>query len=119
MKVKAGDLLGYSVGNKLRAFDFGVYNSSHIQNFINKKRFETIEKFIHADCPFDYFPVALKDQFYDLFGPKPLRQPKSCRGARGISGTIAEPWFDTEGVHLPAFGQTRFFTCNHRDNNEW
>ena len=107
MHIQSGQVLGYALKEVASNIDFGVYNSTHIQSFINKNRFNSVKKFIHSDCPYDYYPSNLKSRFYDLFGPKPLNQPKSCRGARGVEGTIAGPWFDTKEVHLPAFEQTQ------------
>lgn len=106
----AGELIGTTSGTaQARSFDFGVYHSDREQTFLNNNRFHPVEAFRHSTCPYDYYSGSLRDQMYDLFGPKPLAQPVSCRGPRGVDGTIAGPWFDTvEVFSTPHYGQTEF-----------
>ncbi|TMU56062.1 hypothetical protein [Flagellimonas algicola] len=106
----AGELIGTTSGTvQAKSFDFGVYHSERQLTFLNNDRFHPVETFRHATCPYDYFTSDLRNQMYDLFGPKPLAQPLSCRGPRGRAGTIAGPWFDTEEVFsTPYHGQTEF-----------
>ena len=96
--VTAGQLLGWSKNGLV--FDLGVYNSTQKMNFINPERFRTFIKEFHASCPFDYYTPVLKTQMYDLFGPKPLMQPLSCRDSRDKIGTIAGSWFDTQEISI-------------------
>lgn len=110
LKLSAGDLIGTTSGTvQAKSFDFGVYHSERPLTFLNDDRFHPVETFKYASCPYDYFTPALRTQMYDLFGPKPLAQPLSCRGPRGKEGTIAGTWFDTQEVFsTPYFGQTEF-----------
>lgn len=110
LQVSAGDLLGTTSGTaQAKSFDFGVYHSERPLTFLNNDRFHPVETFKYASCPYDYYTSGLRDQMYDLFGPKPLVQPLSCRGPRGKEGTIAGTWFDTQEVFsTPYFGQTEF-----------
>ncbi|TAI48525.1 hypothetical protein [Flagellimonas allohymeniacidonis] len=110
LQVSAGELIGTTSGTvQAKSFDFGVYHSERPQTFVNNERFHPVETFRYSSCPYDYYSGALRNQMYDLFGPKPLAQPLDCRGPRGVTGTIAGPWFDTEEVFsTPYFGQTEF-----------
>ncbi len=110
LQVSAGDLIGTTSGTpQARSFDFGVYHSERPQTFLNNERFYPVETFRYSTCPYDYYTGDLRNQMYALFGPKPLTQPLDCRGPRGVSGTLAGPWFDTiEVFSTPYFGQTEF-----------
>ncbi len=110
LQVSAGELIGTTSGTpQAKSFDFGVYHSERPLTFLNNDRFHPVETFRYASCPYDYYGATLRNQMYDLFGPKPLTQPLSCRGPRGAAGTIAGTWFDTvEVFSTPYFGQTEF-----------
>ncbi|MEX0315438.1 MAG: hypothetical protein AB3N18_14775 [Allomuricauda sp.] len=110
LSVSAGDLIGTTSGTvQAGSFDFGVYHSERSQTFLNNDRFHPVETFRYSTCPYGYYSGSLRTAMYDLFGPKPLAQPLSCRGPRGKAGTIAGPWFDTEEVFsTPYHGQTEF-----------
>ncbi|WP_430965437.1 hypothetical protein [Spongiimicrobium sp. 2-473A-2-J] len=110
LPVSAGEQIGTTSGTaQAKSFDFGVYHSERPLTFLNNDRFHPVETFRYSSCPYDYFTSDLSSQMYDLFGPKPLAQPLSCRGPRGRAGTIAGPWFDTvEVFSTPHFGQTEF-----------
>ncbi len=110
LQFEAGELLGTTSGTaQAKSFDFGVYHSDRPQAFLNNDRFHPVETFRFSSCPYDYYSGSLRNQMYDLFGPKPLAQPLDCRGPRGVAGTIAGPWFDTvEVFSTPHFGQTEF-----------
>ncbi|NAY92173.1 hypothetical protein GTQ34_09595 [Muricauda sp. JGD-17] len=110
LQISAGELIGTTSGTaEAKSFDFGVYRSERPLTFLNNDRFHPVETFRYASCPYDYFTTDLRNQMYDLFGPKPLAQPISCRGPRGKEGALAGPWFDTVEVFSnPHFGQTQF-----------
>ncbi|MDC6367247.1 MULTISPECIES: hypothetical protein [Flavobacteriaceae] len=109
LKLSAGDLMGTTSGTaQAKSFDFGVYHGERSQNFLNNDRFHPVETFRYSTCPYDYYTSDLQNQMYALFGPKPLAQPLDCRGPRGRAGTIAGPWFDTDEVVTPYYGQTRY-----------
>ncbi|MEM9649756.1 MAG: hypothetical protein AAF969_14860 [Bacteroidota bacterium] len=110
LSFSARELIGTTSGTaQAKSFDFGVYHSERSQTFLNDDRFHPVETFKHSTCPYDYYSGSLRDQMYDLFGPKPLNQPLDCRGPRGVAGTIAGPWFDTvEVFSTPHYGQTEF-----------
>ena len=66
VEIKAGELVGYSIGAKFEQWDFGIYNST------KKREHNDVDAPVHyrdqiADCPYDYFPTEKKDIYYSMF----------------------------------------------------
>ncbi len=98
----AGELVGYTWA---ASWDFGVYNSTNRNQFVNQARYDTgyEDQELHAECPYDYYADPLRLANYARFGaPGRARvSVDSCRGAsRDVAGTIAGAWFhaDRPGV---------------------
>ena len=92
VSLEAGELIGYTAGTiTAHNWDFGVYNASNSNPFINQARYETTANLagsLHADCPYDYFREALRNQLYTLL------PAEDCGSAsRDQLGTIAGTWF--------------------------
>ena len=90
--LKAGELIGYTSGTIVaHNWDFGVYNASNSNPFVNQARYETTANLagsLYADCPYDYFQDALRKQFYAL-----LPNEDCGSASRDELGTIAGTWF--------------------------
>jgi len=66
--VKAGELVGYSIGKKFEQWDFGVYNRTRDNDFSDlPSDVPVASRDRIADCPFDYFPKDLRQEFYAKF----------------------------------------------------
>jgi hypothetical protein len=90
--IKAGELIGYTRGTiTANNWDFGVYNRSRSNPFVNQERYEITRNLgvsLYADCPYDYFVGDVRDQIYDLL---PVGECGSASADR--RGTIAGAWF--------------------------
>ena len=75
IEVKAGDLIGYSIGEQFAQWDFGVYDTSS-KNFLKDRDdiSNLSDRDYYARCPYDYFPDEKKQIYYDLFGSH-INQP--------------------------------------------
>ncbi len=67
VEVKAGELIGYSIGEEFEQWDFGVYNKTKERDFPEIDA-EVSSRDRIADCPYDYFPEDKKEFYYSLFG---------------------------------------------------
>lgn len=68
VEVKAGELVGYSIGKEFEQWDFGVYNKTRENDFSDLGSDVPIfDRDRIADCPFDYFPEDLRQKFYAKF----------------------------------------------------
>ena len=66
--VKAGEIIGYSIGEQFEQWDFGVYNKTLNNNFSNlTSDIEIFDRDRIADCPYDYFPEEMRRQYYLMF----------------------------------------------------
>jgi len=66
---KSGELIGYSTGTKnARHWDFGVYNKNRPNHLKNETRYKLYDRDLIANCPYDYFPPNMRQQYYALFG---------------------------------------------------
>ena len=93
---EAGEQIGWFLLDG-QALDFGLYNTEHINMFINQERYRFFQQPLHADCPYDYFQESLRSQYYALFGTPWLDLfPDSHCGtvSRDVAGTIAGQWFN-------------------------
>lgn len=65
IKVKAGELLGYSVGTPLaRNFDFGVFDLNHFNEGLPGDGGSKYGKEANFICPFDVLPKEIKEKYY-------------------------------------------------------
>lgn len=99
IEVKAGELIGYSVGAGGRgAWDFGAYDLTHRNNFANQERYEFAKQSLHTVCPYDYFDEPLKSEMYALFGTHDQRLLPDvfCTTTeRDVLGAAAGAWFSS------------------------
>ncbi len=92
LKVKAGDLIGYTGGRPraIYAFDFGVVDASiTLKGFINPSRYP--EDTLHCASPFDYFAEPLKAQLLAK-NPRTL-EPRGGKIDFDIDGRLVGNWF--------------------------
>lgn len=65
IKIKAGELLGYTTGTPLaRNFDFGVFDLNHVNPDLPSDGDSNYGKEKNFICPFDVLPSAIKDAYY-------------------------------------------------------
>lgn len=69
VSVKAGELIGYTDGDKGTIhWDFGVYNRQKKNHLVGDTGYELAGRDFIADCPYDYFIPELKAKYYSIFG---------------------------------------------------
>lgn len=66
VEIKAGELVGYSIGSDFEQWDFGVYTRN------KKNNHSEIDAPVHerdkmAECPYDYFPEEKTKLYYSKF----------------------------------------------------
>ncbi|MEK7090525.1 MAG: hypothetical protein AAB930_02975 [Patescibacteria group bacterium] len=102
---KAGELIGSTKGggvHGINRFDFGLYNTTHTNQFVNQRRYEQSYnwKSINAVCPYDSFAPEVKDMYLKKFRTfeKPTLVPgASCRiPNQDKAGTLSGAWFLSE-----------------------
>ncbi|MDO8618781.1 MAG: hypothetical protein Q7R49_02425 [Candidatus Daviesbacteria bacterium] len=65
IKVKAGELLGYSTGTPLaHNFDFGVFDLNHFNEGLPTDEDSKYGKEANFICPFDVLPKEIKEKYY-------------------------------------------------------
>ncbi len=110
--VQAGELLGYTSGSfPGRAFDFIILNRAQNASHMNPARWDADHSH-YMDCPYNYFPNELKQQYLALI--KEENGVHSC-GPRiqEISNTPAGYWFqgnstEISGPRLAIYGSKHF-----------
>lgn len=58
LDLNAGDEIGTVGSNTMHSFDFGLYDESHENKYVNKSRYN--EPTLNAVCPYEQFTPALK-----------------------------------------------------------
>jgi hypothetical protein len=78
LKIKAGDLLGYTNQSGAARFDFGVMDLNGPETILTTdSRFKdneivkTSDKYRHAVCPYQFFDAAKTKQYVSLFEARP------------------------------------------------
>ena len=70
LSVKAGDLIGYTIGTaQAHKWDFVFNNSSKRNEFANQERYENtgdLGGLVTSDCPYDYYSEDLRSEYYSL-----------------------------------------------------
>ena len=66
--IRAGDFLGYSAGTGWHNFDFGVINTSKRTILADDTRYNSSDKYVHADCPYAYYAESMHKRLFDLMG---------------------------------------------------
>ena len=102
----AGEIIGYYIrGPGFFAWDFIVTDTSVTNPFINMPRYQDAQlKFLHAICPYDPYPPAMRQKYLDLLGTNndPPKAGRKCGTvAHDRAGTVAGLWF-----HAPYSGGT-------------
>jgi hypothetical protein len=80
IKVKAGELLGYTTGTPLaRNFDFGVFDLNHFNEGLPGDEGMKYGKEANFICPFDVLPKDIKEKYYKkiISKEKPFTNCKS------------------------------------------
>lgn len=106
--VKAGETLGQTDGTKVAGtWDFYLFNQSKPATHINSARWESDHN-KYADCPYDYFTPALKEQYYGKLALWDGNRPANLDCGtinHDVAGSAAGGWFqadatDMSGTHL-------------------
>ena len=64
----AGELLGYTTGTSAAGnWDFGVYNSTVTNRYINDPDWNNSTTYTTAVCPFEYFTGMMKAEYVSKF----------------------------------------------------
>jgi len=67
-EVKAGELVGYSIGERFEQWDFGVYDRTQEREYPEvEKQAEVYERDKQAVCPYDFFPAEKRKFYYSKF----------------------------------------------------
>ncbi|MEP6654598.1 MAG: hypothetical protein ABJA82_14650, partial [Myxococcales bacterium] len=95
---KAGDIIGYYIrGPGYFAWDFIVTDSTVTNQFINMPRYLDGQlKFLHGICPFDPYPLAMRQKYLDILGTNlnpPVAGRKCGTLVHDVAGTAAGVWF--------------------------
>ncbi len=99
LRVKAGDLIGYTTGTAAaHNWDFVFKNSSKRNEFANQERYENVgdlRGLVTADCPYDYYIEDVRSEYYLLLngGINGTIQGTDCLISHDKPGTIAGGWF--------------------------
>ncbi len=98
LPVKAGDLIGYTTGTIVaHTWDFYLSNTSKHNQFANQERYVNsgdLQRLLTADCPYEYFGQAMKDEYYARFGGSYGKAEQGkCNINPDQAGTIAGGWF--------------------------
>ncbi|MBI2636655.1 MAG: hypothetical protein HYW81_00460 [Parcubacteria group bacterium] len=65
---KAGDLIGYTVGNPGSGnWDFGVYNTTITNYLAAEERFSAFPTYTNAVCPYDYYQGTAREAYRVLY----------------------------------------------------
>lgn len=100
--VEAGEQVGTTSGaGGVGAWDLGVRDMRVTNTFPNQARFETapnLKGFLHAACPYTYYPPAQEAAYAARFGSADGRPVAGtdCRPApREVVGSVQGMWFST------------------------
>ncbi len=102
VKVKAGELLGYTNGTEqARTFDFLVQDENNEIFHINPERW-TWDQSLKSVCPYDFYTKDLKDEFYSKIGVMNMGQfqkAESCGSpSHDIKDTLSGGWFGKDAT---------------------
>lgn len=108
LPVEAGEQLGNTNGTGVAGtWDFYVFNTTKPQYHMNPSRWQS-EHNKYAGCPYDYFTLDLKTQYYNALatweGTK-IDPPNCGQASHDVAGTLAGGWFlgdstDAKGSEL-------------------
>jgi hypothetical protein len=82
-----GGLMG-TVGLKQGNWDFGLIDLRVNLPFVNPGRH--VERTLHIQCAYDYYPTEMKKVFYDLI---PRKDGTCGRTMQDVAGTLMGTWF--------------------------
>ena len=100
----AGEVIGsYLRGLGYFAWDFVVTDDSVTNTFVNMPRYQDAQhKLLHAICPYDLYPLAMRQPYLDLLGTND-HPPKAGRLCGTVEhdkvGTAAGVWFHVPYTH--------------------
>jgi hypothetical protein len=104
VKIEGGELVSYWSGvNPGGNVDIGVYNKTIEHSWVNQDRYADgfHDFWLNEDCPFDYFPAELREEYYSLFVDKNSGDMVGARPCRtsaesDVAGTVQGAWFEPE-----------------------
>ncbi len=87
---EAGEVLFRHLPNRPgtnQGFDYGVFNTTRVNQFLNSDRWSQWDTFFHSGCPFDYLAEPARSQVVALI------REGTCHGVnREVVGTLAGMW---------------------------
>ena len=87
---EAGEVLFHHLPNRPgtnQGFDYGVFNTTRVNQFLNLDRWSQWDTFFHSGCPFDYLAEPARSQVVALI------REGTCHGVnREVAGTLAGMW---------------------------
>ena len=93
---EAGDVLFRHLPNRPgtnQGFDYGVFNSTRVNQFLNPDRWSQWNTFFHGGCPFDYLEEPARSEVVALI------REGTCHGVnREVAGTLAGMWHFDESA---------------------
>ncbi len=89
---KAGEVIG-EVGRLQGNFDFGLIDLRKKHTFANEERYGI--RSLYIQCPYEYYPIGMKNQFYELIERNDDRQCGTS--AQDVPGTLQGNWFYGDG----------------------
>lgn len=91
IKVKAGELLGYTDGTSMaHTFDFLMQTSVKKAEYINPDRWNW-DQALYSVCPYDYFADDLRQKYYQKLNGQDCGSP-----SHDVAGTASGGWFQGE-----------------------
>jgi hypothetical protein len=92
---KAGDVLFHHLPNRPgtnQGFDYGLMNTTHVNQFLNPARWEKADTFLHALCPAEYQAEPAKSQIINVLVPYQSTGVTCAGVSREVAGTLSGMW---------------------------
>jgi hypothetical protein len=92
---KAGEVMFRHLPNRPgtnQGFDYGLFNGTHINEYLNPARWEKVDTFLHALCPWEYQAEPVRSEVKGFLLPY-QSNGVICHGVnREVVGTLAGMW---------------------------
>jgi hypothetical protein len=92
---EAGDILFHHLPNRPgtnQGFDYGLYNDTHIVEYLNPDRWDKADTFLNALCPWEYQSEPSRSEIKGLILPY-QSSGEICYGVnREVAGTLSGMW---------------------------
>ena len=92
---KAGEVMFRHLPNRPgtnQGFDYGLFNGTHINEYLNPARWEKVDTFLHALCPWEYQAEPVRSEIKGFILPY-QSSGEICYGVnREVVGTLSGMW---------------------------